>query len=456
MSDHKKYLGKKREKIFTIEKINKKRTPKNLPKSNINLSINRSSSIKTKADYINNKSNSNLTVSIDKCSPKNKPHSLIEISKLVFEFLKMNENKNTTGNEVTEYIKNFLQTKKNEEFNQKNIQRRVYDSINVMCAAGLIKKENNKEIKFLKNKIKDKENNNLLKNENNNSKIELREENEELLKEKIKELEEKKKYLIKRYLTLKFYQKYHKLNETCNQRKFQKKLMFPFDLIIYDCSSPMKKVQNEDLTRILILSNNEFTHFSPYEIIKRLISPDILSKLNESNNNNNDNHLSKNKSNSKKSTNDESLLDDLNNKANQNNNINNEEREERKTDEDPKKIRILNDSYANFNSSISSKTKNNNKEKDDTLVYLKNVKAFRDELIFKESNQNESYDNHQNNDNIKTEIDNFPKENDNSFNGIRYRKNSNLTCVSYYYDENDMIKNNKDNYMSEIELFNLN
>ena len=107
MSDHKKYLGKKREKIFTKEKINKKRTPKNLPKSNINLSINRSSSIKTKADYINNKSNSNLTVSIDKCSPKNKPHSLIEISKLVFEFLKMNENKNTTGNEVTEYIKNF-------------------------------------------------------------------------------------------------------------------------------------------------------------------------------------------------------------------------------------------------------------------------------------------------------------------------------------------------------------
>ena len=295
MSDYKKYLGKKREKIFAIEKINKKRTPKNLPKSNINLSINHSSSTKPKVDYINNKSNSNLSISIDKCSPKNKPHSLIEISKLVFEFLKMNENKNTTGNEVIDYIKNILQSKKNEEFNQKNIQRRVYDSINVMCAAGLIKKENNKEIKFLKNKIKDKENNNLLKNGNCNTKIELREENEELLKEKIKELEEKKKYLIKRYLTLKFYQKYQKLNETCSQRKTQKKLMFPFDLIKYDCTSPMKKVQNEDQTRVLILSNNEFIHFSPYDIIKRLISPDILLKLNEINNNNNENHLSKNK-----------------------------------------------------------------------------------------------------------------------------------------------------------------
>ena len=456
MSDHKKYLGKKREKIFAIEKINKKRTPKNLPKSNINLSINHSSSTKSKVDYINNKSNSNLTVSIDKFSPKNKPHSLIEISKLVFEFLnKMNEDKNTTGSEVTEYIKNFLQSKKNEEFNQKNIQRRVYDSINVMCAAGLIKKENNKEIKFLKNKIKDKENNNLIKNENNNTKTELREENEEMLKEKIKELEEKKKYLIKRYLTLKFYQKYQKLNETCNQRKTQKKLMFPFDLIKYDCTSPIQKVQNEDQTRVLILSNNEFIHFSPYEIIKRLISPDILSKLSEINNNNNENHLSKNKSNSKKSTNDESLLDDLNNNSNLNNN-NIEEQEERKTEEDPKKIRILNESYANFKSSIPSKTKNSNKEKDDILVYLRNVKAFKDELIFKDSNQNESYDVHQNNDNMKAEIDNFPKENDNTFNGNRLRKNSNLTCVSYYYDENDMIKNNKDNYMSEIELFNLN
>ena len=441
MSDHKKYLGKKREKIFAIEKINKKRTPKNLPKSNINLSINHSSTSKTKVDFLNNKSNSNLTVSIDKFSPKNKPHSLIEISKLVFEFLKMNENKNTTGNEVSEYIKNFLQSKNNEVFNQKNIQRRVYDSINVMCAAGLIKKENNKEIKFLKNKIKDKENNNLIKNENNN-KIELREENEELLKEKIKELEEKKKYLIKRYLTLNFYQKYQKLNETCYQRKTQKKLMFPFDLIKYDCTSPMKKVQNEDQTRVLILSNNEFIHFSPYEIIKRLISPDILSKLSEINNNNNENHLNKNKSNSKKSTNDESLLDDLNNNSNLNNNNNNAEREERKTDEDPKKIRILNESYANFNTSITNNIKNSNKEKDEILIYLRNVKAFKDELIFKESNQNESYD-VQNNDNIKAEIDNFPKENDNTFNGNRFRKNSNLTCVSYYYDENDMIKNTR-------------
>lgn len=95
-------------------------------------------------------------------------------------------------------------------------------------------------------------------------------------------------------------------------------------------------------------------------------------------------------------------------------------------------------------------------DKDDVLVYLRNVKSFKDELIFKDSNHNESYEVHQNNDNIKAEIDNFPKENENTFNGNRFRKNSNLTCVSYYYDENDMIKNNKDNYMSEIELFNLN
>lgn len=65
----------------------------------------------------------------------------------------MNENNNTTGSEVTNYIRKILQSNNNVEFNQKNIQRRVYDSINVMCAAGLIKKENNKEIKFLKIKL---------------------------------------------------------------------------------------------------------------------------------------------------------------------------------------------------------------------------------------------------------------------------------------------------------------
>ena len=54
----------------------------------------------------------------------------------------------TTGNEVTSHIKNIIQTKSNNQPNQKNIQRRVYDAINVICAAGLIKK-NKQEIQFI-------------------------------------------------------------------------------------------------------------------------------------------------------------------------------------------------------------------------------------------------------------------------------------------------------------------
>ena len=83
------------------------------------------------------------------------------------------------------------------------------------------------------------------------------------------ELEEKRKKLIKNYLTLKFYEKYSQLNETYPQRKFQKKLEFPFDLIKYDNSSPIKIISKEDNSRYLILSNSKFVHLTPYDIIKK-------------------------------------------------------------------------------------------------------------------------------------------------------------------------------------------
>ena len=162
---------------------------------------------------------------------------------------------------------------------------------------------------------------------------------EEKIKKKMTELIERRKILIKGFLTLKFYEKYNTLNENCLQRKNQKKLEFPFDIIIYDNSSPIKITSKDDLTRYLILSNSGFIHLSPYDIVKNLMSNDIITELNEINNNN-DNNLNQNKSNSKKSTNDDSLLDDLNLYNNLNNSfdINEEqEQEEKKVEEDPKK-----------------------------------------------------------------------------------------------------------------------
>ena len=414
MSDLKNYLGKKREIIFSI--VKKQKTSKNLVKLN-----NESKS---------KKNNSNLAAEGDS---SDQPYSLSKICKLVFEFLK--KTGVTTSTKVTEHILNILKLQRRDD-QFKNIQRRVYDSINVMSAAGVIKKDN-KEIRFLGNE-----------NEKKNPNTELREEDsDEYIKEKMKELEEKKKYLIKRYLMLKFKLKYQKLNETCSQRKSQKKLSFPFDLFVYNCSSPMKIVQNEDSTRAILLSSNEVIHYSPYDIIKRLVSRDILSKLKDVNGNSNEKNLKPNITTPKKNTNGESL--NLSNNSNINiiinSNDNNKDHEERKNNKDMKKI-ISNDYYNNFNASTPNKTKINNKEKDDFLVlnYLKNYKGFKDELIFKEEDKKEKIDNN----NIKV--------NSSISNGNRFRINNNNNGISNNGDENLIKKNIKDTYIPKIGLFKIN
>ncbi len=461
MSDHKKHLGKKRQKIFSIEKVCIKGTPKNLSKRKTILSPkNHFFPTREKISPSPLNYNSNLDESQEKITNGNQRQSLIEISKLVFEYLK--KNVNTTGNEVTEHIKNKLKPKKNDQSNQKNIQRRVYDAINVMCAIGLIKK-NKQEITFLK---KNKENNNIInlnnniinENENYNINREIKDENSDLdkiIKEKKSELEEKRKNLTKKFIYLKFYEKYTKLNKTFPQRKYQKKIEFPFDLIKYDSSSPIKITSKDDLTRYLIVSNSGFSRLTPFDIAKKLISQDILAKINESNMN--DNNSNKNKSNSKKST-DESILEEINLNNNINNSFNiNEDDEEKKIEDDPKKIKILNDSFNNNSYIIPNDTKINNinsKEKENLIFnYLRNIKSFKDELMLNDSTEI-VLNNNENNANYKEDIDNnFEKDNDNIFTEHRIRKNSNLSYASNLYDDNT-IKQNKADCMSEIGYYN--
>lgn len=69
------------------------------------------------------------------------PHSLISISREVDWYLR--NKKCTKGPEVTRYILHILSDLKSE-INFKNIQRRVYDALNVMIAIGLVEKKNNK------------------------------------------------------------------------------------------------------------------------------------------------------------------------------------------------------------------------------------------------------------------------------------------------------------------------
>ena len=79
------------------------------------------------------------------------PNSLITISKEVFKFLSDRERVNikTLNDTIISKISNS--EKKSESLTEKNIQRRVYDAINVMNAIGLIKKE--KSILYFQGKM---------------------------------------------------------------------------------------------------------------------------------------------------------------------------------------------------------------------------------------------------------------------------------------------------------------
>ena len=421
MSEKRKYLGKKRRKIFVIEKsLISQGTPKNLSVENENLSpIENIITSEELPTIKSSKINLNLSKKNEKNNLKIQKHSLINISNLVYDFLK--KTVHTTGNEVTTHIKNIIQSNNNQP-NQKNIQRRVYDAINVMCAVGLIKK-NKQEIKFINYKNK----NNAIKcinNINEEKEEEKSDETEEKINEKNNELQEKRNQLIKSYLTLKFYEKYNKLNKTNPLRMYENKLEFPFDLIIYDKTSDFHMQSKDDSSRYLLLSNSEFLHLNPYEIIKKLISYDIFLKLNE-----NLNNVSENKSNSKKSTKSNSLIEEANSNIDKN------------------KLISENNSQLNY-------TKKSKEEKDEDFIfeYLRNIKIFVDEIINNIQRKKENENNDETNKLEEEPDDAFEEKSINFFTGKKIRKNSNISNWSNFNEHNENNKINEDS-ISEITYF---
>jgi hypothetical protein len=423
MSEKRKYLGKKRRKIFVIEKsLISQGTPKNLSVENENLSpIENIITSEELPTIKSSKINLNLSKKNEKNNLKIQKHSLINISNLVYDFLK--KTVHTTGNDVTTHIKNIIQSNNNQP-NQKNIQRRVYDAINVMCAVGLIKK-NKQEIKFINYKNK----NNSIKciNDINEEKEEEKsDETQEKINEKNNELQEKRNQLIKSYLTLKFYEKYNKLNKTNPLRMYENKLEFPFDLIIYDKTSDFHMQSKDDSSRYLLLSNSEFLHLNPYEIIKKLISYDIFLKLNE-----NLNNVSENKSNSKKSTKSNSLIEEANSNIDKN--------------------KLISENYSQLNY-----TKKSKEEKDEDFIfeYLRNIKIFVDEIInnFSIQRKKENENNDETN-KLEEEPDNiFEEKSINFLTGKKIRKNSNISNWSNFNEHNENNKINEDS-ISEITYF---
>ena len=436
MSEQKKYTGKKRQKIFTIEKYHIKQIPKKLSKKKINIySIDNIFPSEEIPIQNNNKIYLNLDEGSVNIYQETAKHSLIGISKLVFEYLK--NVTYTTGNEVTEHIKNKLQLKKKCQINQKNIQRRVYDAINVMCAVGLIHK-NKQKIQFLNKNLKEKEINNSSDDSNSSNS------NEQKIKLKLIELEEKRKKLVKNYLTMKFYEKYYLMNEKNPQRKLENKIEFPFDIIKYDNSSPIKITSSEDLSRYLLLSNSEFIHMTPYDIIKKLISQEILLKINKKTND-----IIDSKINSKNN----SLIDEFNC------NRFNEEKEEKKYEEFPKKNKLHQKSYSHVKY-INNKDENiitKEKEVDFVFEYLKDKKCFIEELVNNNDIQVKEMKGEINDmDNKLEEQENdSEKEKENEFIILtenQFRKNNNMSYGSNYYDESPIKKYN-DDLMYEIETF---
>ena len=146
----------KKPKIFSIRKI-KRRKKKDFFNRKIIIKVN--NGLKKKEIILQNSFN---------------PNSLISISHEVKKFIKAK--KTTTSNEVTNHIVNLLNSTNNMSMSFKNIQRRVYDAINVMASIGLVHKENNVITYLNVNKItkeKAKEQISTLKTEINNKQINL-------------------------------------------------------------------------------------------------------------------------------------------------------------------------------------------------------------------------------------------------------------------------------------------
>jgi hypothetical protein len=252
---------------------------------------------------------------------KHQKYSLIEISKLVLDYIKKEKNK--TGNEITEYILKSLVPGKDKKI-QKNIQRRVYDAINIMNAAGLIQK-NKQQVKYIPLKEKNKEEKNIVLNinENNEEKkmSEINALNQEYL-DKLKQLNFLRQILLAKYFKLQGYENQNKINN--NKTNNKKNNLYSKRLIKKNKIGNNKK----DNISIIIDANNK----NEFKNIKKLKTEEISeldknNKINITNSNLNifriNNTNSKEKYNNKKI--EENKINIINNNITCNKNNSNED-----------------------------------------------------------------------------------------------------------------------------------
>ena len=299
----KNFLGKKRKNIFMIKKCEKSKNKNNHSKN-----------------------------------------SLIEISKLVLDYIKTKEKK--TGNQITEYILKVLQPDNSDKLIKKNIQRRVYDAINVMNSLGLIKK-NKQIINYVPFKNNNYKEDNLLINKSGKSinQVNKKNKNEDKLKtleyiEKEKKLQLLQTILINKYLTLKYYEELSKLNN--NDIEIEKNNVLHNKLLVTINNNQFQREDSKIFSPLIDNSN--------YDVKKKIVN-EILPKI--------DNNIY-----NKKNNNEKTITNIFKIKKNENN----------KEDK-------IGFSKKERNSKKNENVKEMNLNEDIVFNYLKNLKQFKNELF---------------------------------------------------------------------------
>ena len=299
----KNFLGKKRKNIFMIKKCEKSKNKNNHSKN-----------------------------------------SLIEISKLVLDYIKTKEKK--TGNQITEYILKVLQPDNSDKLIKKNIQRRVYDAINVMNSLGLIKK-NKQIINYVPFKNNNYKEDNLLINKSGKSinQVNKKNKNEDKLKtleyiEKEKKLQLLQTILINKYLTLKYYEELSKLNN--NDIEIEKNNVLHNKLLVTINNNQFQREDSKIFSPLIDNSN--------YDVKKKIVN-EILPKI--------DNNIY-----NKKNNNEKTITNIFKIKKNENN----------KEDK-------IGFSKKERNSKKNENVKEMNLNEDIVFNYLKNLKLFKNELF---------------------------------------------------------------------------
>lgn len=403
-----KFLGKKK-RVFLIEKDTEKfeKKKRKAKKVSIFLSpkkkgVNQKSELNSDLDDINK-----VTINESQLSPYPR-NGLIAISSEVLKFMK--ENQRAKASEVTDHIISDLHLNGIGKINFKNIQRRVYDAINVMCALDIIKKDKReqKELKFvsshykeeetLSNSNDDKVNKSSLSTKTNINNNESNKSDHEI-QQKMIILREQQRKLSRLYIDTVFYKLLNKINTMNPSRSTEEKLGFPLDLIKIGQNESVRFLETENGERFIFSKNSNFDIIRSKTIIKKL----IMKYLNEQkqNNNCNNNNLQTNKETHKKEDEKEKITDKNDNTKNVNkaNSFNikriTKENEEEKIIDEKKQKFNLNQSIQEIKKSeslkkneqlimsvfITDESNEQNKFLEKIFNYLKDKHVFKEELM---------------------------------------------------------------------------